>query len=170
MIAIFNLFLDICLLRKGPQDVPASMALVKMCLLVYGLSGLLVLLTTAPAQVALLQILLDMGLLGGLLYLGLTLIRRRKRFGQTLSALTGTGSLMGLLTLPLAIWIDHQQSGGDIALPSALMFALMVWSVAVIAHILRHAFETSIWLGALYALGYTFLYWTLAGWIVPQTP
>ena len=50
------------------------------------------------------------------------------------------------------------------------MFALMVWSIAVIAHILRHAFETSIWLGALYALGYTFLYWTLAGWIVPQTP
>jgi hypothetical protein len=170
MIALFNLFLDICLLRKGPQDVPASMAMTKMCLLVYGLSGLLVLLTKASLPVALLQILLDMVLLGGLLYLGLTLSRHRNRFEQTLSALTGTGSLIGLLTFPLAIWIDHQQPDGDIALPSTLVFVLMVWSIAVIAHILRHTFETSIWLGALYALGYTFLYWTLAGWIVPQTP
>jgi len=170
MLPLFNLFLDICLLRKGPQDVPASEALVKMCLLAYGLSGLLVLLTEAPAPVALLQILLDVVLLAGLLYLGLTLSRHPKRFGQTLSALTGTGSLIGLLALPLAIWIERQQPGGDIALPSALMFALMVWSIAIIAHILRHAFETSVWLGALYALGYTFLYWTLAGWIAPPSP
>ena len=170
MNALFNLFLDICLFRKGPQDVPSSAALLKMCLLGYGLSGVLVLLISTPAPLALLQILLDMVLLSGLLYLVLIVYRHPRRFEQTLSALTGTGSLMGLLTLPLAIWIDHQQSGGDIALPSTLMFALMVWSIAVIAHILRHAFETSIWLGALYALGYTFLYWTLAGWIVPQTP
>jgi hypothetical protein len=170
MLPLFNLFLDICLLRKGPQDVPASKALVKMCLLAYGFSGLLVLLTEAPAPVALLQILLDMVLLAGLLYLGLTLSRHPKRFEQALSALTGTGSLIGLLALPLAIWIQGQRPDGDIALPSTLMFALMVWSIAIIAHILRHAFETSIWLGALYALGYTFLYWTLAGWIAPPTP
>ncbi|HRX61418.1 MAG TPA: hypothetical protein P5260_09435 [Candidatus Competibacter sp.] len=170
MLALFNLFLDICLLRKGPQDVPASMALTKLCLLAYGLSSLLVLLTEVPAPVALLQVLLDMVLLGGLLYLGLILHRHPKRFEQTLTALTGTGSLMGLLALPLAIWIDHQQPGGDIALPSTLMFVLMVWSIAVIAHILRHAFDISIWLGVVYSLSYTFLYWTLAGWIGPQTP
>ena len=59
MLALFNLFLDICLLRKGPQDVPASVPLVKMCLLAYGLSGLLVLLLSTPVPVALLQILLE---------------------------------------------------------------------------------------------------------------
>ncbi len=168
MLALFNLFLDICLLRKGPQDMPASVALVKMCLLAYGLSGLLVLLISTPAPVALLQILLDMVLLSGLLYLGLILRRRPKRFEQTLSALTGTGSLMGLLALPLMFWIVNQESGGDTTLPSLLMLVLMVWSIAIMAHILRYAFETSIWLGALYALGYTFLSWTLTGWIGPQ--
>ena len=170
MLALFNLFLDICLLRKGPQDMPASMSLVKMCLLAYGLSGLLVLLVSTPAPVALLQILLDIALLSGSLYLGLILGRHPKRFEQTLSALTGTGSLMGLLALPLMIWIVGQGSGGDTTLPSLLMLVLMAWSIAVMAHILRHAFETSIWLGALYALGYTFLSWTLTGWIGPQPP
>ncbi|HHW76176.1 MAG TPA: hypothetical protein GX399_03950 [Xanthomonadaceae bacterium] len=169
MLALFNLFLDICLLRKGPQDVPASVPLVKMCLLAYGLSGLLVLLLSTPVPVALLQILLDIVLLSGLLYLALTLRRHPKRFEQTLSALTGTGTLMGLLALPLMTWIVRQQAGGDTALPSLLLLVLMVWSIAIMAHILRHALDTSIWVGALYALGYTFLSWTLTGWIGPQT-
>ncbi|MDS4068526.1 MAG: hypothetical protein RKO24_02785 [Candidatus Competibacter sp.] len=168
MSALFNLFLDICLFRKGPQDVPASMPLLKACLLAYGLSGLLVLLIGTPIPVALLQILLDMVLLGGLLYLALILHRHPKRFEQTLSALTGTGTLMGLLTLPLVSWISRQGAGGDTELPSVLMLALIAWSIAIMAHILRHAFNAPIWVGALYALGYTFLSWMLTGWIGPQ--
>lgn len=46
-----------------------------------------------------------------------------------------------------------------------LLLALMVWSIAIMAHILRQTFETSIWIGALYAMGYTLLSWTLTGWI-----
>ena len=47
----------------------------------------------------------------------------------------------------------------------ALLLALMVWSIAIMAHILRQTFATAIWVGALCALGYTFLSWTLTGWI-----
>lgn len=169
MLALFNLFLDICLFRKAPQDVPASMALLKMCLLAYGLSGLLVLMISSPLPVALLQILLDMVLLGGLLYLGLIFYQHPKRFEQTLSALTGSGTLMALLALPLMSWIVHQGQGGDIELPSLLLLGLMVWSIAIMAHILRHTFGISIWMGAILALGYTFLSWTLTGWINPPS-
>ena len=168
MQALFNLFLDICLFRKGPQHVPFSATLLKLCLLAYGLSGLIVLVLSTPVPVALLQILLDLVLLSGLLYLALTLYRHPRRFEQTLSALTGAGALIGLLALPLMSWIVHQQPGGDIQLPSLLLLALMVWSIAIMAHILRYAFETSVWIGALYALGYTFLSWTLTGWIGPD--
>ena len=162
MYALFNLFLDICLFRKGPKDVPASAALLKICLLAYGLSGLLVLILSTPAPVALLQILLDLVLLSGLLHLGLVVRRHPRRFEQTLSALTGTGAFMALLALPLMSWI---LTGSSAELPSLLLLALMVWSIAIIAHILQQTFETSIWVGALYALGYTFLSWTLTGWI-----
>ena len=165
MPALFNLFLDICLFRKGPQDVPASMALLKLCLLAYGLSGLLVLLIGTPAPVALLQILLDLVILSGLLYLALLLYRHPGRFEQTLSALTGSGTLMGLLALPLISWLAHLSPDGDAELPSLLLLALMAWSIAIMAHILRQAFNSSIGVGALCALGYTFISWILTGWV-----
>lgn len=162
---LFNLFLDICLFRKGPKDVPASAALLKVCLLAYGLSGLLVLILSTPAPVAILQVLLDLVLLSGLLHLALILRRHPQRFEQALSALTGTGALMAVLALPLMSWIVHPSSDSIVELPLTLLLALMVWSIAIMAHILRQTFETSVWAGVLYALGYTFLSWTLTGWI-----
>ena len=170
MRALLDLFLDICLFRKAPQDVPSSRALLRLCLLAYAGSGLLVLLIGAPAQVALLQMLLDLALLSGLLYLGLSARRHANRFEQTLSALTGSGSLLGLLALPLLFWLSGQPRGDAAALPSMLLLLLMVWSIAVMAHILRHAFEIPIWLGAVLALAYTYLSWTLTGWIDPRPP
>jgi hypothetical protein len=165
MRALFELFLDICLFRKGPQDLPAGMALLKLCLLGYALSGFVVLLLSTPAPVAILQILLDLVLLAGLLHLALRARRHPRRFEQTLSALTGTGTLMGLLALPVMVWIVRQGSDGDIELPSLLLLALMAWSIAIMTHILRLALDVPVWVGALGALGYTFLSWTLTGWV-----
>ena len=165
MRVLFNLFLDICLFRKGPQDTPASMALLKMCLAAYGLTSLLVLLVGIAAPVAVLQTVVDMLLLSGLLYLALRLYRYPRRFVQTLSALTGVGALLSLLALPLLFWIDGQPRGGNAEFPALLLLALMVWSIAVMAHILRHAFNVPVWVGALYALSYTLLSWQLTGWV-----
>ena len=105
MRALFDLFLDICLFRKGPQDVPASAMLLKVCALAYALSGFVVLRLSTPSSIAIPQILLDLALLAGLLYLALSLRRYPQRFGQTLSALTGVGVLMAVLALPLMVWI-----------------------------------------------------------------
>ncbi|MFO1371225.1 MAG: hypothetical protein U1F42_02150 [Candidatus Competibacteraceae bacterium] len=165
MHALFNLFLDICLFRKAPQDVPASPVLLKLCLLAYALSEFLRALLSTPAPVAILQILLDMALLAGLLYLALIAYKHPARFTQTLSALTGIGAFISLLALPLTSWIVQQGKEGDIQLPLLLILGLIAWSIAVMAHILRYAFDTSIWVGALYAFGYTLLSETLTGWI-----
>ena len=148
------MWVRICL--TGAASVTNAM---KLCLLAYGLSGLLVLMLSTPVPIALLQILLDLILLSGLLHLALLARRHPWRFEQTLSALTGTGTFMAL---PLMTWI---LGGSSPKLPSALLLALMVWSIAIMAHILRQTFETSIWIGAICALGYTFLSWTLTGWI-----
>ncbi|MBE2293492.1 MAG: hypothetical protein IAF00_01020 [Phycisphaerales bacterium] len=165
MRVLFDLFLDICLFRKGPQNVPASTALLKICLLAYAASGLLVLVLSTPLQVALLQILLDLVLLAGLLYLALILHQHSARFEQTLTAITGSGTLMSLLALPLTAWIVHQGPQGDSEFPWLLILALMAWGIAIMTHILRQAFDTPVWVSALYALGYTFLSLTLTGWI-----
>lgn len=165
MRALFDLFLDICLFRKGPQDVPASAALLKVCALAYALSGFVVLRLSTPTSIAIPQVLLDLALLAGLLYLVLSLRRYPQRFGQTLSALTGVGVLMALLALPLMVWIVQQGPDGDTVLPSMLLLGLMGWSIAIMAHILRHALNIPLWIGTVYAIIYTLISWTLTDWI-----
>lgn len=165
MYAIFDLFLDICLFRKGPQHVPHSATLLTICLLGYALSGLWLLALNLPLPLAVLQVFLDLLLLSGLLYLALVVQHQRQRFAQTLCALTGSGALMTLLAIPLMAWIAHQAPAAALELPALLLLGLMLWSIALLAHILRHAFSTSLWYGLLYAVGYTLVSWVLTGWI-----
>jgi hypothetical protein len=165
MLALFNLFLDICLFRKRPQEIPASVALLNVSLLGYSISGFIVLLLSTSAVVALGQILMDLALLVGLLRMALWMREHPGRFGQTLCALAGSGAVLAVLAMPIIFWIVRQGPTGDVTLPSLLLLGLLVWSIAVMAHILRHALDIPVWVGALCALGYTLLSWTLTGWI-----
>lgn len=170
MSVLFDLFLDICLFRKGPQHVPASSTLLNLSVLSYGAAGLLLMLASAVPSRALLLIVLDIALLAGLSYGLLTAAGQWRRFTQTLTALAGTGVLLQLLALPLAIWLARvgpQQPAA--ALPSLLYLLLLGWSIAVTGHILRHALSIPMALGVLYALGYLIISWGLSDWLAPAS-
>jgi hypothetical protein len=148
--ALLNLFLDICLLRKGPQDVPASPALLKASLAAYGLASLLVQAVSVNLLTALLQAFLDLGLLAGLTYAVLQATGFSGRFTQTLTALAGTGALLGFAILPVTIWMDRDlEAGIQSGLPALLFFGWLIWSIAVVAHVLRHALSTSMAMASL---------------------
>ncbi|MDX1655159.1 MAG: hypothetical protein R3310_08085 [Candidatus Competibacteraceae bacterium] len=155
MAALLNLFFEVCLLRKGPQDVPASQTLLRLSLLAYGMAGITFTLVEGEVQAALLRTLLDIGLLVGLTWGLLEVTGRRARFEQTLTTLAGTGALLALVALPVALWWQREMaSGAPSGLPSLLYLGLLGWSIAVMAHILRHALSTSLAIGVLYTLGY----------------
>ncbi len=155
MAALFHLFLDICLFRKGPQDVPASGALLWLCLIGYGLSGLAVLLAGFEPALALLETVVEIILLAGLCYGLLSLAHHRARFVQTLTTLAGTGALLTVMAFPLVIWIGQENARHEQGMLSTLLFfGLVGWSLAVTAHVLRHALSVSRTLGILYATGY----------------
>lgn len=155
MRALFDLIVDICLLRKGPQDVPASPALLGLSLAAYGLSGLLALLVSMPPSTALFQALADLVLLAGFTYGILTVMNYGARFAQTLTALAGAYTLLNLIALPLIFWLERASTETAApVLPSLLLLALMGWSIAVMAHVLQQALSTSRPMGIFYALGY----------------
>jgi hypothetical protein len=154
MHALFNLFLDICLFRKGPQDVPASPVLLKLSLITYGLSGLVVMWVNTKLSTALLQTLLDLVLLIGMTYGVLQMQGFGARFGQTMTALLGTGTLLGLMALPVVIWMGEAATDDRMRLSWLLFSLLLGWSMVVMAHVLRHALSTSRAIAMLYALGY----------------
>jgi hypothetical protein len=64
------------------------------------------------------------------------------RINQTLTALAGTNSVLGILSIPLLFWLEQLQlQPSDIALPKWLLIGLGMWNIVVYAHILRHALE-----------------------------
>ncbi|GAB4172412.1 MAG: hypothetical protein Kow0020_07400 [Wenzhouxiangellaceae bacterium] len=138
-------------LRAGPQDVPAGRAP-----LLHGLAAVLVLLllTTAqsPGNLQPREVVVILGLPPLLAMSLLALTRRRARFEQTVAALYGSAALLGLLQLPALLW-----PGEPPALLLFIALGALLWSLAVDAHIWRHALEVPWPAGLLVALG---------GWIL----
>ena len=152
---LLKLFLDICLFRRGPQDLPASSFLLGLTVggnvlvswLLAGLDGELL-----PA---LLQSLLAPAWLALFLWLLLMITQRPGRFIQTLTAAMGSDALITTVAIPLVLV--------SVAIPETravaglLLFALMLWQMAVIGHIVRHALEIPYLTALGLALAYTAL-------------
>jgi hypothetical protein len=171
MRALFDLFFDICLLRRGPQDIPASSTLLWLCVLAYLVSGYAALLAGVGAAYPLHSLLLalaDLGLLVAMSYIVLRTLGHSARLAQTLTALTGCGTLLQLIALPLGLWFDRahaNHSGADA--PLLLWLLLLFWSITISAHILRHGFGVNFGTGLVYAFAYLFLSWSIADWLLP---
>ena len=163
MSRLLTIWLDICLLRAGPQDLPASRVLLGLTLTSYLLVSTLLSLPGYPAftslQIAAADLVLLVLFAASMLYL----TGRAARFNQTLSALAGSGTLLGLLGLPLVHALYRAQDAEQVSLPVLLFWLLlMVWNLLVMAHIMRHALSTSLFVG----LGVSLLYALLSMQII----
>ena len=157
MSALIRVFLDLALLRSGPQVLPASSLLLACaafaCLASTGLVvALLVGDLAGWARETVGDVLLDaVGL-----WLVLAIARRTARYPQTLCAVYGTGVILNLALLPGVL---IAVAGGDRFKPFAALLGTLVlgWGMAILANILRHALEIALgWALALAAL-YTFV-------------
>lgn len=152
-------FINICLFRSGPDSLPANHQLMQLVLLMYFLVSVSVNQIDMSLRISLWIGLTDLIVLMSFLYFLLRMNNFLPRYQQTLMALAGTGSLLGLLAMPL-LWAFHQyaeQSDTANFILLALML-LMLWSLMVTAHILRHSIGTS----APKAVALTILYILLA--------
>lgn len=100
MRSLMQVFIDIVLWRRGPQDLPASYGL---ALLVGGIYAVLsfahIKLYGWLLQPALLLVLIDAGMLCGWVWLLLLFFSRSQRFLQTITAVWGVGALLTLLDI-----------------------------------------------------------------------
>ena len=153
MLAILRAFAGICTFQTAPQDIPRSSALLaattvgnmSLSVIIYGLKS--------PFGDAILKALLETAVLFAATLTLLFLLSYGRRLVQTLTALMGSGAILGgvaLLTMLLAP-----------ALPPDLGLAILrvnfLLNLLVIAHILRHAVSTWFLVGLLLAFGYAIL-------------
>ena len=154
VLKILNYFVDLCLLRRAPQDLPASQSLLVAVLVVNALAGIVLgAQTWAGTGVALAATVLDLGVLLALLWIALQMRGVLPRFTQSATALLGAGVLFTLLAMPLQPLLDTPE---DIEAGALLYLLLLVWVQLVYGHVLRHALNVNLVSGVALALVYTF--------------
>jgi len=155
--ALFDPFIQICLLRQGPQDLPTSGILLAIALTAHTVMSVLLSSVSLGAASALLSGVVDTVLLvvltGALLYVQ----RRNARVIQTVTALAGTGAIITLIALPISGWLHAtDQAAGEGSLALLLLLILTGWSLAVAGHIFRNALSVPYFLGLVLAAAF---YW-----------
>lgn len=157
--SLVRIVVGTCRFRGGPQDLPYSSGLL------VGLLVAAVLLDHASGTLLgyddtlLARSLLSLSLLLALCWTALSIRGLGNRFVQTATALVACSMAFSLLILPLAYFFGDPQ-GSEIALsPLQALIAwlglgVLVWKVAVDAHIVRQAIDAPYWLGLLLAMSW----------------
>lgn len=161
---LINLFVDICLLRAAPQDLPVASFLVILTLLLNLLTGTVVIVSHFNSvELALLAQLMDLALLALLVRVALNFQRHSGRFVQAISALFGCGILINLVAMPLQLMIGDDPRVSPLGGLGVLFYVvLVIWGMVVVAHILRHTFEIRFGNAMLLSIGY----FMLINWLV----
>lgn len=150
-------FWEVCLLRAGPQDLPASDFLLVLTLLIYIAASFLVSLLQFEFSRAGLVTLVDLLLMAGLSYLILWIARRHARWLQTMTALSGSGAVLSLAALPFLYWSNQIEAENQAGLPDFVLLGMLIWNLVVLAHIFRHALSVSFGFGAVFATLYLYI-------------
>ncbi len=144
MLALVRPFVSICLLRLRPQDLPASPRLLALSALAYITSSAIAHSTLLSPLDALLGGVVDALLLCALTLSLLGVLRHWPRAVQTLSALVGAGTVTTLVAIPvLSFRVSVMRAGEPAGIELVFLALIVVWNLAVVAHILRHALSTS---------------------------
>ncbi len=153
---LFNYFVDLCLLRKAPQDLPASTQLFAILLLLSVLVGAAGVSDMIPGVAAIAASMLDAVILLVLLKLALLVKKLDMRFLQAATAILGAGIILGLLAIPMQLAVGREVMESNMGAVIALVYlVLLVWMQVVIGHVMRHALNVSMPLGIGLALTYS---------------
>jgi len=170
MHALIFCFFDICMLRAGPQDLPASAFLLRIVLALNILVSILVSLPLSGFDRAAMEVILDIVLLAILLYAGLQWRGLTGRFAQIFIALMGTGIVFGMLMMPVVYQLVAANAVNEVAPVTALVWwGIVFWNMMVFAHILRHGFAIHFAYAFVLAIGYILLFWQVSDWIFTGT-
>ena len=88
------------------------------------------------------------------------------RITQTLTTLIGTGLVFSFIRLPIIFVIKLAPQNA--AMLGFLEITVLVWSLVVIAHILRYALSIQLFLAGALAFGYFVLSYQLVSYLIPQ--
>ncbi len=169
MSALFNYFFELCLLRAKPQDLPASNVLLVLIIAANVLVGVLAFSglyggVLRAFMAGAIENLFFLVVLGALLYFKGLL----PRFNQTATALLGSSTLLAVILIPLySMSGTETERTATAAVADLGALALLIWSLSIMGHVLRHAIEVPFGRGIMFALMYFLLSSLFVGSLFP---
>lgn len=159
---LFRQFFNIAFLMGKPQDVPAGITPLRIGVVGAFVTYVLALVGLTGVPKAVLTAALDLALLGLLIHIALTWFGRPERFIQAYAAFCGASMFINLAAMPIYLSFSAGVDPAMVPAESRAMFdmanfVLMLWTIALLGHIVRHTFEVGIPLSILIAYAYVML-------------
>jgi hypothetical protein len=143
MTALLRLYAEIALLRRGPEDVPASVALLAVTATAYFLVNFLIELALPPIPGPWVDhLVVDVVFTFAWYWLLLRLFRKPERYLQTTAAVFGYQTVIAPLWIS-GLWLfGHFRDNAPALFPvSIVVIAILIWTLTVNVRILRSALE-----------------------------
>ncbi len=164
MYLLIKLFYEICLFKKGPQDVPISRGLLFLLIPCYAGVSFLILILNTDVITAVLQVLVELVLVLGLTNMILLMAKKESRYLQTVSALIGTDTIISFFAIPVMATLVGQGSVNSLV----VIVILMIWHWLVSGAIFSHALERPLAFGIGVAFLYILVSYQVMGWLFPE--
>ena len=170
---IFLAFFDMCRLIKRPQDIPVSINLLTVCIVIYAFLSIFLTSLFHPVEKAILAGVVEIFLI---MIFTLALLQARgksSRWTQTMTALTGTSVIISIITIPLYFLIgvgdlNELQANAGQSVGLLLLAALGCWNIVIMSHILRHALEINFAIALFLAITYIWIIFSFTSAILPM--
>ncbi|BAU58423.1 hypothetical protein LRD18_06835 [Halorhodospira halochloris] len=146
----------ICLLQKGPQDLPYSPAALVFFIAAGSAVSHIAAANIPGTENLTLKVLI--AALFGLFFIYATLAVRNytQRFMQTATAVFGADAVIAIPVAMVTLGLDGR-SPEQAPTAALVVLLLWLWHISILGHILRHALDIRLPLGILIAIIYSFL-------------
>ncbi len=155
---IIQRYIDLCLMKVGPESIPASTSLLKLTLFAYLAIGIATSSIDMSLPMSIFSSLADTLFMVASIALLLRARGLQVRVQQTLSAMAGAGCCLGIVGFPIIAWFS-QTPETEQANSYAMLFMviIMFWSLMVTSHIFRYALDIKVFTAMMITIIYTAL-------------
>ena len=153
MSEIVKTLFEICLLRKGPEDLPSQNELIVILL---GINLLVsIWLGSVVHNLQLSTLLSIIGVVFTFAFVKILLSKKPERFAQTFCAMLGAATLIDIVSLPIIYPLLSETANENIiVIFRMLALAIYVWFVVVCGFIFSRAISSALGYGISISVGY----------------
>jgi len=150
-----------------PQDLPAGRNQLQIAVVLNFVTYVLALVRFDGVGKASLHAAIDIACVAALFYVGLSFTKQLARFNQAFGAICGANAILNLFGLLLFSLTINEDVASSPQLAQLSLFVLIVWTLTLLAHVLRHTFNLRIFNSVMAALVYYLFILQLLSFISP---